>query len=339
MIVMTVFGLMSLQKLPTIHEKYEIAQEIENSVWAADISAEKEVVPQTVVQDDATIDSQIEIELPADASDSDTLVGVDYLTQTVSIKMTTAEEDFFSNYSISGSSDHIASLKYYRQDDCGVIAFTTDMVYEISYQIEDGFIYLDFVDPHEIYDKVVVVDAGHGSRVVGAVKNNICEKDINLSILLYLKECFDNYDGNIGVYYTKTEDINPTLQQRVNLANKANADLFISIHNNSSGNGNYSSVHGTQVLYSESDDRELGSKRLAQICLDNVTSQLSSKSVGLLAGDDIYIIRSSDAPVALVEVGFMTNREELSELSSEEYQRQAAQGIFNAVIQAFEEGY
>ena len=44
-------------------------------------------------------------------------------------------------------------------------------------------------------------------------------------------------------------------------------------------------------------------------------------------------------PVALVEVGFMTNRQELDNLANADYQKQAAQGIYNAIMQAFDEGY
>ena len=255
------------------------------------------------------------------------------------IKVTTDVRDYFSKYDISGSSDKIASLQYYNEGGNGVIAISMNRLYEFTYKLESGALYMDFIDPHDIYDKVIVIDAGHGSRMSGATKNGIQEKDINLDIVLQLKALFDAYDGNIGVYYTRTDDSNPTLQQRAELANKAGADLFISVHNNSSGTGNFTSVNGTQVLYSESDDRELGSKKLAQICLDNVTAATGSNDFGLLKADDIYIVRSSEAPVALIEVGFMTNRDELAKLADPEYQKTAAQGIFNAVLEAVKEGY
>lgn len=78
---------------------------------------------------------------------------------------------------------------------------------------------------------------------------------------------------------------------------------------------------------------------LAQICMDNVTAATGNRAFGLLPADDIYIIRTSEAPVALVEVGFMTNRQELDNLANADYQKQAAQGIYNAIMQAFDEGY
>ena len=92
-------------------------------------------------------------------------------------------------------------------------------------------------------------------------------------------------------------------------------------------------------MYSESDTKELGSKAFAQICLDHVTEALESRDKGLVEGDEIYIIRTSEVPVALIEVGFMTNATELQNLSSPEYQRQTAQGIYNAIMRAFQEGF
>ena len=67
--------------------------------------------------------------------------------------------------------------------------------------------------------------------------------------------------------------------------------------------------------------------------------QLQSRNRGLVEGDSIYIIRTSKVPVALIEVGFMTNQQELDLLRSEDYQKKAALGIYHAILRAFEEGY
>ena len=58
-----------------------------------------------------------------------------------------------------------------------------------------------------------------------------------------------------------------------------------------------------------------------------------------MEGDAIYIIRTSEVPVALIEVGFMTNQEELNLLNSTDYQKKAAEGVYDAVLDAFAKGY
>ena len=220
-----------------------------------------------------------------------------------------------------------------------MIEIVMDRVYELKTEYDNAYYYFDFLTPQEVYDKVVVIDAGHGGRAPGANKQGVNEKEIDLDIVLQLKKILDEDDHNIGVYYTRTDDSNPTFDQRVQLANKSDADLFISVHNNSTNSGRMSSAHGTAVMYNESDASELGSKRFAQICLEEVTGQLNSRNRGLVEGDSIYIIRTSEVPVALIEVGFMTNQEELDLLRSEDYQKEAALGIYHAILRAIEEGY
>ncbi len=336
-VTLTLAMMVAMQFFPKIHEEYAIAREVENSVFAPQNVSDYE--PNEVVEEVEQLNGKLKIELPEGVAKEQVIVKNDYISQTIQIKFPKAVEDYFSEYGMSGSSDHIVSLQYFNEDDCGVIAIGTDKVYELNTTYDESNMYLKFLSPHEVYDKVIVVDAGHGARMPGAIKNGIQEKDINLSIAMYLKEMFDGYSGNIGVYYTRTQDVDPTFQQRADLANKTDADLFISIHSNSSGTGNFTGENGTQVLYSESDDGELSSKRFAEICLSNVRDELQSKDMGLVEGDDIYIIRSSKVPIALVEVGFMSNRVELEKLVDKDYQKKAATGIFNACIQAFEEGY
>ncbi len=97
-----------------------------------------------------------------------------------------------------------------------------------------------------------------------------------------------------------------------------------------------SGTKGTQVMYSETSAE---SEAFAAICLEEMTSALGSRNKGLVEGDSSYSIRTSEVPVALIEVGFMTNQEELDLLRTQEYQRQAAEGVYNAILRAFEEGY
>lgn len=295
--------------------------------------------PEMVVEATNEIKAQLQIELPEGTDYSQINIENNYLTQKLYLRIPTKATDYFSKYSVRGTCDHIEAISYYQKEDYGVIVLALNQVYEIADECANGYLYLNFIDPHELYDKIIVVDAGHGGRDGGASKQGVLEKNLNLEILKQLKAILDENTQNIGVYYTRTEDVWLTLDQRVQLANKANADLFISIHNNASSSGHYSGASGTQVLYSQRDTSVYSSERFAGICLQKVTEQLDSKNQGLVKGDKIYIIRTSEVPVALIEVGFMTNREELSKLNTVEYQQLAAEGIYEAIIAAFEEGY
>lgn len=290
--------------------------------------------PETSVEEK----EQLNIELPKGLDGSNVTISNDYLTQTVMVRFDKGVADYSEEYRVYGSSNHISSLVYYKDGEAGVLEIQLDQVCELSYEYRDEFLCVEFIDPHDIYDKVIVVDAGHGGRAPGAVKKDIYEKNLNLAMVKEIKALFDE-EENIKVYYTRLDDTNPTLAQRAELANKAKADLFISIHNNASASGKFNEKQGTMVLYSQSDTEELSSKRFAELCIQNVNDAAGSKRRGLAKGDHIYIIRTSQVPVALIEVGYMTNLDELAKLQTEEYQKLVAKGVYNAVMEAFEEGY
>src|SRR5699024_3642993 len=130
-----------------------------------------------------------------------------------------------------------------------------------GYQIKEvnGILYVKVGTPKEIYDKIVVLDAGHGGTDPGAAGDGIYEKDCTLNILKAAKKYYDK-DGTIKVYYTRTTNTqssitsgssglntSTSLRARTDLANTVNADLFISVHINSASN---TSARGTEVYYS-----------------------------------------------------------------------------------------
>lgn len=255
--------------------------------------------------------------------------------KTITLVMEGIDSDYFREFPMIGSSDHIEDIIFETIGGKGYISVELDQVYEPDIRFEQGYLYIGFVDPHKIYDYIVVVDAGHGGSAPGAIKQGIAEKDIDLAIVLALKEIFDTTEDHIGVYYTRLDDSNPSFAKRVGLANDLKADLFLSVHNNSTNSGRMSSVRGTQVMYHTTDKG--ASYEFATICLNTLTQKLGSVDKGLVVGDDIYIINHCQVPVALAEVGFMTNREELQLLNSMEYQKLCGQALYEAITITLEE--
>lgn len=279
----------------------------------------------------------IRLKLPLGVTGDDLNVTQDYLAQTITVSIPYAGESYLYEYPMQGCSEIMENIEFKIQQKYGILEFKTDQVYELETSWNEDHFDLQFLTPHEVYDKVIVVDAGHGDEDTGTVKQGICEKDIDLDIVLKLKELFDaSEEGSVGVYYTRTADVNPDLQIRAELAEKTDADLFISVHNSETKSGMMSSIHGTQSVYNASGD---GSQKLAQICQSEITAMLGSSDKGLRADDGTEVIAGCKMPAVLVEVGFMTNQTELADLCSQEYQKKAAQGIYQAVMRALEEGY
>lgn len=284
--------------------------------------------------------SQIRLELPLGVSGSDLEIAKDDMARQITVRIPYAGENYMYEYPVLGSEDSIERLEYNYEKNYGVVEFLMEQVYEPDVSYDEDYFYMDFLTPQEIYDKVVVIDAGHGGSETGTVKQGVCEKDINLDIVIRLKEMFDASEESVGVYYTRTTDENPDLQKRAELAEKTNANLLISIHNNSTESGRMSSIHGTLAVYAgDEGEEESSSKRLAQICLEEVTAAAGSSNKGLREGTKEDAVLYGKTPAVIIEAGFMTNQTELRSLRSKEYQGRIAQGIYNAVMRAFAEGY
>lgn len=282
---------------------------------------------------------QLRVQLPKNANKEDVSIENEYVTRTIRIEIAGAGADYLIRYPMIGSSDHIEDLNYFFDAECGTLELCMEHVYELDIDWQEQYLYIDFVAPREIYDKIVVIDAGHGGNMPGATVGGAEEKEIDLAITKELKKLFDvAEDETLGVYYTRLDDTNPDFSDRAALPNDLEANLFVSIHNNSYPQ--LESVNGTAVLYDErGGEKTEKSKKLAKLLLGQMVDTLHTKDMGLVTGSDIYIIRTSEVPVALVEVGFMTNPKELANLTSEKYQKKCARAIYDGIMQALEEGY
>ncbi|WP_373231682.1 N-acetylmuramoyl-L-alanine amidase CwlD [Cohnella sp.] len=187
--------------------------------------------------------------------------------------------------------------------------------------------------------KVIALDAGHGGADGGAVsRDGVIEKDLNLAIVLYLRDYLQqagalvqltregDYDlaspDTKGYSRRKTED----LLKRVDKVREQQAYMTISIHMNSIPSPTWS---GAQTFYSahNAENQRLASAIQAEIreALGN-TQRIAKKA------DKIYLLKTLNMPTALVEVGFLSHPEEASLLADEEYQRKVAAAIYRGIL-------
>lgn len=293
----------------------------------------KEPQPQ---QDVIVISHQMQLELPKGADAANVEVFENLITRRIDIRIPGADENYIYDYMVVGESGNMESLDYSSDGSSGTVALTMDTAVEADYSFDEDYLYLDFLSPRDLHDWIIVVDAGHGGGAPGAVSGTYYEKNITLAIVQQIKALFDEADdASIGVYYTRLDDSNPSLSERVTLANDLGADLFLSVHINSlKGN---TGVEGVEVMYNElAPDTAFDTQDFAQICLDEEVAALGAKKRRLINGNKIYIIRNSTAPVALVEVGFMNNPSELARLVDPGYQKKAAKGLYEALLKSLD---
>ncbi|MBR4795231.1 MAG: N-acetylmuramoyl-L-alanine amidase [Lachnospiraceae bacterium] len=262
----------------------------------------------------------------------------DFMNHTLTVFFPNMTEDILDKRPMVGSPDHIDDLEVTADESGLYVQFITDTVIEPTVTYQDNYMFLKLNKPDEIYDRIVVIDAGHGGIMPGMVVNGIKEKDVNLDIVYKIKALFDE-DTSVKVYYTRLNDEDIPLEKRAGLANDLNANLFLSVHLNSYGRA-YNSTNGTMTMYNELLGEENNrSKEFARIINTALVNALGSRNLGLTKGSSILIIRESEVPVALVELGFMSNKDELEKLISEEYQDIIAKTIYETIIKALDEGF
>ncbi|MBQ9757117.1 MAG: N-acetylmuramoyl-L-alanine amidase [Clostridia bacterium] len=178
----------------------------------------------------------------------------------------------------------------------------------------------------------IFIDPGHGGPDPGAVGNGVTEEFVNLNVSLELARLLRNAGYDVRLYRTTSdenvlENKNADLRSRAQTANNWGADYFISIHTNSSTNPNAQGVEA--YVY------RLGgtSERLAESIVDSVSDVLGSVNRGVMQAN-FAVLRRTDMPAVLVELGYLTNTTEALNLNSPAWQRAVAGAIFEGIVEA-----
>lgn len=184
----------------------------------------------------------------------------------------------------------------------------------------------------------IVLDPGHdGIYDTGTNVFNYNEGDINLRISQKLKKLLDEdyeviltrddekYLGN-SHHFVKKED----LDERIRIGNQSRCDLFISIHQNFFP---YDAYHGAEIHYNNINSFNKG---VAFLLLNSIKMTLNNTTRQIKENNDVYILKHILKPGCLIECGFMSNKEELSNLIEDDYQNSMASAIKKGIDTYFE---
>ncbi len=193
--------------------------------------------------------------------------------------------------------------------------------------------------------KVIVVDAGHGVPDEGAQSSRgTTEAETNLKIALKLQNLLEQ--SGCTVILTRSDenaiyDLDKTtlrekkisdIRNRVKIGNNASADIFVSIHLNKIPQQQY---WGWQCFYNSGNEKSTNLAKKIQANL-NDSIQKENKRIAMKL-DTVYIMKHVEIPISIVECGFLSNPEEEQQLLDDEYQNKLAWGIFNGIIDYFNE--
>lgn len=215
----------------------------------------------------------------------------------------------------------------------------------------------------------ILIDAGHGGKDPGALKTykingkdvTIREKDINLKVAKMLYERLHAAYPQKQIILTRSTDVFLTLGERTDIANNVKvgeneAVLFISIHVNSSLNRSSS---GYEVWYlspgyrrtvldksAVDNDKNLftimnsmleeeyttESIMIAKFIMDGLQAQIGKESTARgIRAEEWFVVKNSNMPAVLIELGFVSNQKEALLLNDEKYLKKATLGIYNGI--------
>jgi N-acetylmuramoyl-L-alanine amidase len=178
----------------------------------------------------------------------------------------------------------------------------------------------------------ICVDAGHGGKDPGGIANGVQEKDVCLPVALMLRDML--VDASATVILTRAGDTYPELDQRVNVANKARCDLFVSIHANIAPNSD--EVTGFEVFYRGGDE---GGEKLSQSIVTAMDAVTDSPNRGAKVDPrGLRVLEKTHMPAVLVELGFLSNAGEARRLADRDYQKKLTRAVYDGIVQHWTKG-
>ena len=194
--------------------------------------------------------------------------------------------------------------------------------------LTSGIVYSHELD-NRLVGKVIVLDAGHGGKDRGSNFGNVYESDINLSLVIKLKNALNKHGVDViltrdGDYDLSSPDAyrrkKSDFDNRIDLINNSRADMYLSIHMNYLIDSRY---YGAQVFYTEEN------KELASLLQDSLIRYVESPLREKELSNSIYMYKKLKIPGVLIECGFLSNDKERRLLITDDYQNK----IVNAIVE------
>ena len=187
-----------------------------------------------------------------------------------------------------------------------------------------------------LFQKVIVVDAGHGGRDPGTRYGNTLEKDLNLEIAKVLEKELLKQGAIVYMTRDEDEDLSKTsdyrkkradLRRRVNFIEEKESDLYLSIHLNWYKDYYYG---GAEILYNNINKNN-------QVLATNLKESLTNNNIKTrdLKTTNLYMYRNTNVVGVLVECGFLSNKNDRYLLKTKWYQEKFSKALVEGVIKYF----
>lgn len=287
-----------------------------------------------LLKEDGLITDRFIIPLQEGIMAEDVQIQNHYIDNELWIGIKGAGAEFYNQEYITGNLKNILYGGYDILDGVLWMKFSMKGTYEFESTMNNNKLTIKPKKPKEVYDKIIVIDAGHGGEDKGFQYGRIKEKDLALKISLLLQEKLK--DSDIKVYYTRTDDSDVSDEKRIALVNGVDADMLISIHlsyeEDEEKRGIFTVYNGDYFI------QDFNSIMLADILEKQVANSTGSLAGGLLdATKEDALIEQAKIPAAQLCIGYLSNEEETDYLTQHAYQELIAEGIYQAIMEIYKE--
>jgi N-acetylmuramoyl-L-alanine amidase len=172
-------------------------------------------------------------------------------------------------------------------------------------------------------EKIIVIDVSHGGNDDGFAIDGIKEKDLAFEIALKIVAL--NTADDVKIILTREGDYSVALKNRVEHINSLNPDCVISLHINSHKDID---VNGFEFFVSTESVLTEKSNALAQQIENSISKEFASNGI---KNANFYMLKNVTSPVTLIEMGFLSNPDDLKLLTSIEGQNKIAEAIYNTI--------
>ncbi len=295
---------------PTPDPNLTVPTELKNMTYYPEQNTINLVKPEGIRKDKIIVDEQ-------------------YIDRKIVITLDDDYSDFYEAGTWELLDDYVQKLEI-RHEDVTKLVLTTSKVYAMKIDDVEGSLFLQCVEPREKYEKIVVIDPGHGAHDPGTTYQNIYEKDIVIDVGLELRDLLNN-DDSIKVYMTRSGDTFLTPYERPILANEIDPDLFISIHVNSAT----SSAKGIETYYTPKADTR--NKLFAKMVQDKLIETFPTRDRGVK--ENVFVVtKNTKAPAILIEMGFITNAEDRAMMLADGATDKYADVIYSCILDYYSKG-
>ena len=182
---------------------------------------------QLPMQTDQKADRQICIPLESGTKAENVMVENHYMEKELWIYIENGRKAFYKEQRITGDLNPVKKGICEAQNEGVLLRLSMREVLEYHSTLEEGSLWVDYVSPKELYDRIVVLDPVGGGRDPGVTASDCQEKEVALSVARQAAQLME--DRQVKVYLTRTEDTDVTKEARRQFADWVGADLYLEI--------------------------------------------------------------------------------------------------------------